>query len=97
MEQKEITRQKWQALVKAQQESQLPVREFCQQRNVCKTTFYGWRKQMGFGENKTSGFMQITPVMAIAHPRIHIETPNGYRVEVEQVGLKNIFEMLRVL
>jgi transposase-like protein len=44
------TRQKWADLVRLQEQSGAPVKDFCRERGVSEPSFYSWRKRLASAE-----------------------------------------------
>ena len=97
---------RWREVVLAQKASGLEPVEYCRKEELCRTSFYAWRKRLGLiqdpraGVKLSKGFIRLmAPVSAMA-AGIRIETPNGYRVEAGHAGedgLKSVLEVLKCL
>ena len=100
------TEQRWRELVMAQQSSGTPPVKYCREENICRTSFYAWRKRLGMANapaapavSVSKGFMRLRPPTTEVRG-IRIETPNGYCVQtwpMGEDGLRNVLEMLRGL
>ena len=97
---------RWREVVLAQKASGLEPVEYCRKEELCRTSFYAWRKRLGMAEGPVAGvklakgFMRLMPPASAMAGGIRIETPNGYRVEALDVGeggLKSVLEVLKCL
>jgi len=58
---KEQTKQKWRGIVLAQKTSGLYPIEFCRQNNICRPSFYQWRKMLGMADEAAGSGMIAIP------------------------------------
>lgn len=52
-------RERWQGLIAEQQESGLGVAEFCRERSIPVSSFYGWRRKLAGRERAPGGFVAV--------------------------------------
>jgi hypothetical protein len=108
MSTKDKTRRWWREAILAQRKSGLNISAFCEQRKLCRPSFFVRRKQLGLmketaQEGKSKGFRRIQPPIPMgptAELRAVIETPNGYRVHAGLIGaeeLKSVLDVIKCL
>lgn len=98
-------RAKWQAIIEAQQNSGVDVVEYCQTKNICRSSFYGRRKQLRNASNKKSGFLKLMPsakagifIPAASYETpVNIKTPNGYQISLRLPDENGLFKILGIL
>ena len=101
-------RAKWRTIIEAQEQSGLDVVEYCKTKGICRSSFYGRRKQLLMAVNDKPGFLKLMPsaetglsVPAAAYETpINIRTPNGYQIGLrlsEENGLAQILGILKSL
>ena len=79
-----LGRDKWHRIIAEQKASGSSVSAYCRQRQVNEKTFYTWRKKIGTPqESKPERFIQITAAESDLKKVLQIQTPKGYRLEVE--------------
>ena len=77
-------RDKWPEIISEQNTSGLSVSAYCRQKGINEKTFYNWRKKLGNPqESKPEGFIQIKATERVLGKMLSIQTPGGYRLEVE--------------
>jgi hypothetical protein len=103
---------RWEEAIIGQRASGLSIKEYCEQRTLCRQSFYEWRKRLGLrkedenlgsGVNASESFMRIKPPEALLSDQpdkiatIQIETPNGYKVNTVVVDENGLRNVLHVL
>jgi hypothetical protein len=99
---------KWQAIIEAQESSGVDVVEYCNTNGICRSSFYGRRKQLRHALNKKRGFLKLLPsgeadmfISASSHETpVNIRTPNGYQIGLrlpDENGLGKILGILKSL
>ena len=99
---------KWQIIIEAQESSGKNVVEYCNTNGICRSSFYGRRKQLRNALNKRPGFLKLMPsaeanifIPALSHETpINIRTPNGYQIDFRlpvENGLGKILGILKSL
>lgn len=101
-------RAKWQAIIDAQEKSGLDIVEYCRVNGLCRSTFYGRRKQLRQVLPAKAGFLKLMPhaetdlpiPAAMYETPVNIRTPNGYQIGLrlpDGNGLAKILGMLKGL
>ncbi len=99
------TRTKRQAIIKAQEKSGLDVVEYCRTKGLCRSNFYGRRKQLLKTVSASPGFLKLLPPAgtelsitdtAEAVP-INIRTPNGYQIELRSADENSLARIIGIL
>lgn len=93
------TKEQWRAIVLACPGSGLSILQYCKNQNICLTNFYAWRKRLGLTVNSKIGFVRLNQP-ALPSRGINIETPNGYKIEVngfDELTLQKILGMVKVI
>lgn len=90
------TREEWKVLIKAQQESRLSIRQWCQEKGISSSAFYYWKKKLSIQKPLTrSSFTEIIEqqqkAVVIEYQDMRIILERGFDPEV----LKSCLEMLR--
>jgi len=76
--------EQWREIIAEQEVSGSKVSAYCRQHGVNEKTFYNWRKRLGgLRKPKPEGFIQIKTMKNGAGKVLRIQTPRGYRLEVE--------------
>jgi hypothetical protein len=100
-------RAKWQAIIEAQQNSGMDVVEYCKANDICRSSFYGRRKQL-HNALKKPGFLKLMPPVEAGtfipassyETPVNIRTPNGYQIGLrlpDDNGLEKILGVLKSL
>jgi hypothetical protein len=99
VEQKKTSAQeRWTRIISEQHASGLKVRSYCEQSSINTKTFYNWSKRLSVKNAAPSSFIKLTPPVIVKVNELHIETPNGYRLDVMHAGnLRSVLEMFRAL
>jgi hypothetical protein len=96
---------KWQAIIEAQERSGLDVVEYCRTNGLCRSGFYGRRKQLRQVLPAKTGFLQLmphaeanqfTPVASCETP-VNIRTPNGYQIGLRLPDKNGLATLLGIL
>jgi transposase-like protein len=92
-------RDKWPEIISAQNTGGLSVSAYCRQQGINEKTFYNWRKKLGNSqETKPKRFIQIKAMESGSGKVLRIQTPGGYRLEVESgVEKSHVQSILEVL
>lgn len=93
------SRDKWHEIISEQDTSGLSVSAYCRQQGINGKTFYNWRKKLGNPpEPKLKRFIQIKDAEDGHREVLRIQTPGGWRLEVEP-GTKESYvqSILKVL
>ena len=99
---------KWRAIINAQEVSGITIDAYCKAKGICRSSFYGYRKQLRHPIVMKPGFLKLTPVaeanmfmpVASCETPISIRTPNGYQIGLKlpnENGLAKIFGILKSL
>ena len=78
-----LGRDKWRELIAGQEASGSNISTYCRQQGVNKNTFYNWRKRLVQRVPKLEEFIEVKPVGRRPEKILSIETPRGYRLEIE--------------
>jgi hypothetical protein len=76
------TKKQWQKIVLGQPSSGLSISQYCKNKNINISNFYAWRKRLGSNESPKSGFLRLIKPSFSALRDLRIETPNGYKIEL---------------
>jgi hypothetical protein len=81
---KEIFRSKkrWQKIILVQPTSGLSITQYCKNENINISNFYAWRKRLCSNESPQPGFLWLIKPAFPTMRDLHIETPNGYKIEL---------------
>jgi transposase-like protein len=88
----------WRKHMDLQPKSGMSVGAYCRKFDLGDASFYAWRKRLSQSrDSERKGFIQLKR-QDISAKRIHIETPQGYRVEIESgTDAKYVGELLSLL
>ena len=76
------SKKQWQKILFAQPASGLSISQYCKNKNINISNFYAWRKKLGNNESPNPGFLRINKPSFPILRDLRIETPNGYKIEV---------------
>ena len=76
------TKKQWQKIVLGQPTSGLSISQYCNNKNINISNFYAWRKRLSSNENPKPGFLRLVKPSFPALRDLRIETPNGYKIEL---------------
>ena len=93
---------KWHKIISEQDTIGLSVSAYCRQQGINEKTFYNWRKKLGNPQKpKPKRFIQIKATENGSGKVLRIQTPRGYRLEIEpgteEIYVQDILEMLAAL
>ena len=93
------TKEQWRAIVLTYPDSGLSIAQYCKNQNICLTNFYAWRKRLGLALNPKIGFIRLNqPALPLRD--INIETPNGYKIEVngfDELTLQRLLGVVKAI
>ena len=97
-----LSRDKWRELIAEQEASRSSVSAYCRERGINEKTFYNWRRKFGDPqESNPKRFIQIKAMENESRKVLRIQTPGGYRLELEprteRGYVQSILEMLAAL
>lgn len=72
-------KQRWQARLQQQKESGLTIAAWCENHQVSIAQFYYWQKKLNSTIEASAGNV-IVPIAMSSSPALVVETPNGYRL-----------------
>ena len=72
----------WQKILSEQPTSGLPISQFCKVKKINLGTFYAWRNRLSSKELVKPGFLRFNKPSFPALRDLRIETPNGYKIEI---------------
>jgi len=90
------TKDQWRTIILAHPDSGLSIAQYCKNRNICLTNFYTWRKRLRLSEKSKTGFIRLNQP-ALSLRGIYIETPNGYKIEVNGFNELTLQKVLGVI
>jgi len=90
------TKEQWRAIVLARPGSGLSIAQYCKNQNICLTNFYAWRKRLGLAVNPKTGFIRLNQT-TLPLRGINIETPNGYKIEINGFNELTLQKVLGVI
>ena len=76
------TKKQWRMLVLGQPISGLSIAQYCKNQNINLSNFYLWRKRININESPKPGFLRLSKPSVPTLRDLRIETPNGYKIEV---------------
>ena len=76
------SKKQWQEIILGQPASGLSISQYCNNKNINISNFYAWRKRLSSNENPKPGFLRIVKPSFPAVRDLRIETPNGYKIEL---------------
>ncbi len=96
---------KWQAIVAAQENSGLDVVRYCEEKDICRSSFYARRKQLRNVAEQKPGFLKLMPhaeagmfvAAATYETPVNIRTPNGYEIGLRLSDKNGLAMLLGVL
>ena len=82
MKKKFRSKLQWQKILSEQPISGLSISQFCKDKRINLGTFYAWRNRLSTKELVKPGFLRINKPSFPSLRDLRIETPNGYKIEV---------------
>ena len=76
------SKKQWQKILLGQPTSGLSISQYCKNKNINLSNFYAWRKRLNSSESPKSGFLLLNKPPFPNLRDLHIETPNGYKIEL---------------
>ena len=76
------SKKQWQRILFAQPTSGLSISQYCKNKNINISNFYAWRKRLSSNESPKPGFLQLNKPSFPILRDLRIETPNGYKIEL---------------
>src|SRR5208283_1042426 len=76
------SKKQWQKIILGQPTSGLSISQYCNNKNINISNFYAWRKRLSSNESPKPGFIRIVKPSFPAPRDLRIETPNGYKIEL---------------
>jgi hypothetical protein len=76
------SKKQWQKILFAQPASGLSISQYCKNKNINISNFYAWRKRLSSHESPKLGFLRLNKPLFPTLKDLRIETPNGYKIEV---------------
>ena len=76
------TKEQWRVIVLGHPTSGLSISQYCKNQNICIGNFYAWRKRLNSKEFLNPGFLRINKPSFPTLRDLRIETPNGYKIEL---------------
>ena len=76
------SKKQWQKILFGQPASGLSISQYCKNKNINISNFYAWRKRLSSNESSKPGFLRLIKPSFPALRDLRIETPNGYKIEL---------------
>ena len=90
----------WQKILSAQPTSGLSISQYCKNKNINISNFYAWRKRLDNQESSKPGFIRLNKPSFPALKDLRIETPNGYKIELngfDELIFQKILGMVKAI
>ena len=94
------SKKQWQKIVLGQPTSGLSISQYCKNKNINISNFYAWRKRLGSNESPKPGFLRLNKPSFPSLRDIRIETPNGYKIEVngfDELTLQRVLGVIKAI
>jgi len=94
------SKKQWQKIVFAQPTSGLSISQYCKNQNINISNFYAWRKRLSGKDSPKPGFLRLNKPSFPILRDLRIETPNGYKIEVngfDELTLQRILGMVKAI
>jgi len=94
------SKKQWQKIVFAQPTSGLSISQYCKNKNINISNFYAWRKRLGSNESPRPGFLRLNKPSFPSLRDLRIETPNGYKIEVngfDELTLQRLLGVVKAI
>jgi hypothetical protein len=93
------TRQKWTDLVRLQEQSGAPVKDFCRERGVSEPSFYSWRKRLAAAEPVRFALVDAGVAISEGNAPMELILASGDRLRitsgVDAGALRMVLSVLR--
>ena len=94
------SKKQWQKILFAQPTSGLSISQYCKNKNINISNFYAWRKRLSSNESSKPGFIRLNKPLFPTLKDLRIETPNGYKIEVngfDELTLQRVLGLLKAI
>ena len=94
------SKKQWQKILFAQSTSGLSISQYCKNKNINISNFYAWRKRLESKESPKPGFLRLNKPSFPTLRDLRIETPNGYKIEVngfDELTLQRVLGMVKTI
>jgi len=94
------SKKQWQKILFAQPTSGLSISQYCKNKNINISNFYAWRKRLSINETPKPGFLRLNKPSFPALRDLRIETPNGYKIEIngfEELTLQRVLGVVKAI
>ena len=94
------SKKQWQKIILGQPTSGLSISQYCKNKNINISNFYAWRKRLNSKESSKSGFLRLNKPPFSALRDLRIETPNGYKIELngfDELIFQKILGMVKTI
>jgi len=91
------SKKQWQKILFAQPTSGLSISQYCKNKNINISNFYAWRKKLSGKDSPKPGFLRLNKPSFPTLRDLRIETPNGYKIEVNGFDESTLQKVLGVV
>ena len=94
------SKKQWQKIILGQPSSGLSIFQYCNNKNINISNFYAWRKKLNSQESPKPGFFRLNKPPFSALRDLRIETPNGYKIELngfDELIFQKILGMVKTI
>ena len=94
------SKKQWQKIILGQPTSDLSISQYCNNKNINISNFYAWRKRLSSNESPRPGFLRLNKPSFPALKDLRIETPNGYKIEIngfDELIFQKILGMVKAI
>jgi hypothetical protein len=76
------SKKQWQKIILGQPTSGLSISQYCKNKNINISNFYAWRRRLSSNGSSKPGFLRLNKPLFPTLRDLRIETPNGYKIEL---------------
>ena len=84
----------WRSKILEQESEGLSIEQFCSRENLCKTSFFKWRKRLFYSEENPVDFIEVKGSVEASRLKLSLSYPDGLCLVLDGVSLSETKELL---
>ena len=84
----------WRKKILEQESEGISIEQFCSRENLCKTSFFKWRKRLFYSEEKSVDFVEVKGSGSLSALELDVSYPDGLQVNLSGLSLFELKELL---
>ena len=87
----------WRAKILEQESEGVSIEHFCSRENLCKTSFFKWRKRLFYSEEKSVDFIELKGSVESSLLKVSLSYPDGLHLALDGVSLSEVKDLVSSL